>query len=148
MSEDYDLIREIALRDVETLKEKGKKYGSSWRKYEGVSAFMNTQRKADRFEEICRQYGYDVFKALSGESDKGETLLDTISDLRAYLLLIEGHYRSKVKPAFQGPADSHTYSVGKDGRIIDRIVSTDGRFVDDNTTGATMDAHGVWRPGK
>ena len=114
--EDYALIKEIALRDVETLIEKGKKYGSSWRKYGGVSAFMNTQRKADRFEEICKQYNYDVFRALEGEMGKGETLLDTISDLRAYLLLVEAHYRSTATEQ-ESPANSIT--VGRDGRLKD-----------------------------
>lgn len=119
--EDYELIEKIALRDVETLKEKGKKYGSSWRKYGGVSAFMNTQRKADRFEEICRQYGYDVFKALEGEHDKGETLLDTISDLRAYLLLVEAHYIRSLHTVSEDAA--HSIVVGKQGRLEDTLVS-------------------------
>ena len=85
--EDYDLIRTIALTDVEVLKEKGKTYGDSWKKRGGVGAFMMLARKWDRLENMTRARQYDVF-ALEASA------LEEIQDLRAYLLLVEAEWRS------------------------------------------------------
>ncbi len=89
---DFNEIQEIANKDVEVLKEKGKSYGSSWKKRGGVGAFMMLARKWDRIENQCKEAGYDIFVAgtrtTEGEGpDDG--ILDDIADLRRYLLLVE-----------------------------------------------------------
>lgn len=88
MSENYELIQELANNDVKVLKEKGMTYGDSWRKRGGVGAFMMLARKWDRIENIALGAGYDIFKV--GAANTGDTL-DDIADLRRYLLLVEAH---------------------------------------------------------
>ena len=93
MSENYELLRMIASADVTILEDKGKSYGSSWRKRGGVGAFMMLARKWDRIENQMEAAGYDIFEPVRKELVAGATdgLLDDIRDLRRYLLLVEGH---------------------------------------------------------
>lgn len=88
MPDNFELIADLANADVNTLREKGKTYGDSWRKRGGVGAFMMLARKMDRIENIAKDAGYDIFTAC-GENH-GD-ILDDIADLRAYLLLIQAH---------------------------------------------------------
>lgn len=88
MSENYELIQELANNDVKVLKEKGMTYGDSWRKRGGAGAFMMLARKWDRIENIAQGAGYDIFKV--GADNAGD-VLDDIADLRRYLLLVEAH---------------------------------------------------------
>ena len=86
----------IVANDVAMLEEKGKGYGDSWRKRGGIGAFMNLSRKWDRLENICKELGFDVFNACTHRqssygSPVDENVLDTIRDLRGYLLLVEEH---------------------------------------------------------
>lgn len=92
-TENYDLLRDIASTDAPALEEKGRAYGSSWRKRGGVGAFMVMARKWDRIENQMEAAGYDIFEPLQKEMVAGTTdgLLDDIRDLRRYLLLVEGH---------------------------------------------------------
>lgn len=92
-TENYDLLRAIADKDVTILEYKGKTYGSSWRKRGGTGAFMMLARKWDRIENQMEAAGYDIFEPLQKEMVAGTTdgLLDDIRDLRRYLLLVEGH---------------------------------------------------------
>lgn len=101
MSENYQTIANLAQRDVQTLKDKGKTYGSSWKKRGGVGAFMMLARKWDRIENIVTSAGYDIFKA--GRANTGD-VLDDIADLRAYLLLVESEVINSrdVTSGFQG----------------------------------------------
>lgn len=108
MSENYDLLRVIADKDVTILEMKGKSYGSSWRKRGGVGAFMMLARKWDRVENQMEAAGYDIFEPLHKEMVDGTTdgLLDDIRDLRRYLLLVEGH----VMDSLSLTAGSHDHS--------------------------------------
>ena len=92
-TENYDLLRMIASADVTILEDKGKSYGSSWRKRGGAGAFMMLARKWDRIENQMEAAGYDIFEPVRKEMVAGTTdgLLDDIRDLRRYLLLVEGH---------------------------------------------------------
>lgn len=106
-TENYDLLRMIASADVIILEDKGKSYGSSWRKRGGVGAFMMLSRKWDRIENQMEAAGYDIFKPLRKEMVACTTdgLLDDIRDLRRYLLLVEGHVMDspcEVKCADEG----------------------------------------------
>lgn len=89
MSENYLAISQLCDEDVKVLEEKGRAYGSSWRKRGGVGAFMMLARKWDRVETQCEELGYDIFKALEGANDIPDGLLDDIRDLRRYLLLVD-----------------------------------------------------------
>jgi len=105
MSENYQTIATLAQRDVETLKDKGKTYGSSWKKRGGVGAFMMLARKWDRIENIVSSAGYDIFKA--GNANTGD-VLDDIADLRAYLLLVESEV---INSRTAKPAPQHAHTV-------------------------------------
>lgn len=108
MSENYQTIATLAQRDVETLKDKGKTYGSSWKKRGGVGAFMMLARKWDRIENIVSSTGYDIFKA--GTTNTGD-VLDDIADLRAYLLLVESEVINS-RTAKPTPQHAHTVANG------------------------------------
>lgn len=79
-------VKEIAGNDVIVLLEKEKTYGDSWKKRGGIGAFMMLARKWDRIENQCAYNGFDIFQCNPSEKDG---LLDDISDLRRYLLLVE-----------------------------------------------------------
>jgi len=81
-------MRVLAMNIVKTVEKKDADYGSSWRKREGIGAFMVMSRKWDRIENICKQLNYDIFKALA--ENKGD-IKDDIDDLIGYLLLIREH---------------------------------------------------------
>lgn len=104
------VLQGIADRDVETLVKKDAEYGSSWKKRGGVGAFMMLARKWDRLETQVTRPGldskYDVFDAIGQDASVGtprqdqatgmplppvptESVLETIRDLRRYLLLVE-----------------------------------------------------------
>ena len=76
--------------DIETLIEKEKDYGNSWKKRGGVGAYMMLARKWDRIENTVKnqEHSYDVFRAMM-EDRRDDGLLDDIRDLRRYLLLVE-----------------------------------------------------------
>lgn len=76
----------VAINDITVLSEKEKSYGDSWKKRGGVGAFMMLARKWDRIENQCATNNYDIFQCDPNEKDG---LLDDISDLRRYLLLVE-----------------------------------------------------------
>jgi len=88
-----DIITRIEMlgeEDANVLREKGASYGSSWRKYGGVSAFMNLARKWDRLIHEAERHNYDVFVAAEVDT-RDETILEDIRDLRRYLFLVEEH---------------------------------------------------------
>jgi phage major head subunit gpT-like protein len=99
----YDKIQELADNDVQMLREKNKKYGESWKRRGGVGAFMMLARKWDRIEVAASEKGWDIFKAF--EEKGGESLQDTIADLRAYLLLVE----EECLRRHAGEGASHAY---------------------------------------
>lgn len=106
-TENYDLLRMIASADVTILEDKGKSYGSSWRKRGGAGAFFMLSRKWDRIENQMEAAGYDIFEPVRKELLAGaiDGLLDDIRDLRRYLLLVEGHVMDslcEVKCADEG----------------------------------------------
>ena len=116
MSENYDLLRDVAERDVIVLEEKGKSYGSSWRSRGGIGAFMMLARKWDRIENQMEAGGYDIFEPLQKELVAGtvDGLLDDVRDLRRYLLLVEGHVMDSMSTrrvpicAWCGSPEHHT----------------------------------------
>lgn len=113
-TENYDALRNIAVTDVKILEQKGKTYGSSWRKRGGVGAFMMLARKWDRIENQMEAAGYDIFEPLQKEMSAATTdgLLDDIRDLRRYLLLVEGHIASGL---------SHTHEMKVHGSVTGRV---------------------------
>lgn len=94
-------VREVADSDVEGLIEARRLYGDSWRAEGGVSAYFNIKRKIDRFVNCLKRplevvpgreprVQYDVFSHVKADlAVGGETVLDTIRDLRRYLNLAE-----------------------------------------------------------
>lgn len=113
-------LQTIAEEDVAQLLQKDREYGGSWKSRGGVGAFMMLARKWDRLENMVRQLRsytikehedetrtaatagpYDVFEHVRlSELERGdaESLLDTIGDLRRYLLLVEAEVRVRRPP--------------------------------------------------
>ena len=98
MPSNFDnILQSIANQDVETLIKKDAEYGSSWKKRGGVGAFMMLARKWDRLETRVNESDldskYDIFEAITNDAEKSqkpaESTLETIRDLRRYLLLVE-----------------------------------------------------------
>lgn len=86
----------LALLDAQGLIRARESYGESWCKRGGVGAFMMLARKWDRLEEMLSKAEdkYDVLETVRKEvaspgPSSGEQLLDTIRDLRRYLMLVE-----------------------------------------------------------
>lgn len=93
MIEDYAHIQRLADEDVEVLRDKGRVYGSSWRKRGGAGAFMMLARKWDRLEKQCEEHGYDIFELILTDVATAdvEGILDDIRDLRRYLFLVDSY---------------------------------------------------------
>jgi hypothetical protein len=81
-------LKSIALADVEGLEKADSRYGDSWIKRGGPGAYFVTVRKIDRLEEEVKSTNFDIFEAVRKYPGKDGTL-DTIRDLRRYLMLIE-----------------------------------------------------------
>lgn len=76
----------IAREDRDTLEEKGRTYGDSWKKRGGVGAFMMLARKWDRIENILQEFsGAQMARQIRANPGQVQ---DDIGDLRCYLLLI------------------------------------------------------------
>jgi hypothetical protein len=99
-------LQTIASTDVKTLVKKDAEYGSSWKKRGGIGAFMMLARKWDRLETqmTIPTYApaepndkppaiseYDIFNRIESEREgaNSESILETVRDLRRYLLLVE-----------------------------------------------------------
>lgn len=109
-------LQTVADADVKQLLQKDREYGASWKSRGGVGAFMMLARKWDRLENMVKSLrtyntesthgracggmlpteltasAYDVFAHVAGseaERADAESLLDTLGDLRRYLLLVE-----------------------------------------------------------
>lgn len=81
--------------DVKTLVDKGKDYGDSWKRRGGVGAFMMLARKWDRLEgQVQKEPKWDVFEHGTNDT-RTEGILDDLSDLRRYLLLVEAEIRNR-----------------------------------------------------
>lgn len=89
-----DYIEILADGDAKRVLQKDAEYGGSWKKYGGVSAFMNTARKWDRLLNQVEKHGHDIFKAIEADQ-REEGILDDIRDLRGYLLLIEAEMTAR-----------------------------------------------------
>lgn len=86
----------VAQEDLTRLRRKEATYQGSWKRRGGIGAFMMLARKWDRLEQMAKQNGYDIFKAIIHDEDPGVdgTILAEIQDLRCYLLLVEAEYKS------------------------------------------------------
>jgi hypothetical protein len=98
-----DFIRMVAEADAEAVLAKDIAYGASWKKRGGPGAFMVSIRKADRLEEQAKACGYDVFKAIARVDEGGESAIESIRDLRRYLILIEAEAYAQGILAIQDP---------------------------------------------
>ena len=88
----WQVIKDIAQHDINSLIESEKSYGDSWKRRGGTGAFMMLARKFDRIEQQAESCNYDIFEA--GRRYDGENgLVDDIGDLRRYLFLVEHHIR-------------------------------------------------------
>lgn len=107
----FEILGDVSFTDDVVLREKRLSYGDSWQKRGGVGAYMMLARKWDRLENVCLQFGYNIFDAVL-RSDvvregnvnpisvhlKKDGVLDDIRDLRRYLLLVET-YLAQTEPA-------------------------------------------------
>lgn len=82
------LLLKVAEANARFVLKKDTEYGGSWKKRGGHSAAENIMRKVDRLVVQLEAHGWDIFKALQDKSTS-ESLIDTMRDLSAYLLLVE-----------------------------------------------------------
>jgi len=93
-----DLIHTVAHEDAERLVRKDTEYGASWKKRGGVGAYFTMIRKVDRLNNLVPgQIGYDIFEHLAKLDVGSESLLDTLRDLRGYLILIEAEHLVRMQ---------------------------------------------------
>lgn len=95
----HKFIESVLIQDRNEVTIKDVSYGASWKKREGVGAYMMLARKMDRLEEIMKTFNYDIFEAISS-GPKGEdgTVLAEVRDLRRYLLLVEAEMCHRLQP--------------------------------------------------
>lgn len=137
MSEDYEKLRAIAADDVVVLEEKGRGYGGSWKKRGGVGAMMMLARKWDRLEIVAERYGYDIFKAIREANDE-ESLLDTLADLRRYLLLVEGEVSRNPGARAPEPFNGHLHPEPSAP-----TMTAPDRMTAESVRGLPVDEHGI-----
>lgn len=78
-----------AVKELTTLVHKNELYGDSWKRRGGAGAFLTMARPWDRLENMAGEFGWDVFAAgLAYDTEGDDDILDSINDLRNYLLLI------------------------------------------------------------
>ena len=121
----------IASIDVEELNRKEATYRGSWKNRGGVGAFMMLARKWDRLETICRENGWDIFKAvtLGGTSEADGTALSEIRDLRRYLLLVEAEMLGRMKHDDGTPKEDsnrHAAATPDSGEHVETRPDTTG----------------------
>jgi hypothetical protein len=102
-------IPAIASADAARVLKKDEEYGASWLKRGGVGAYFVMARKIDRLETQAARHGYDIFSALA-DLATGESLVDTIRDLRGYLLLIEAE--AMVEGLLEAPGTTEAMVEG------------------------------------
>lgn len=149
MSKFLDSLVTIAQQDVEGLVEARRLYGDSWRAEGGFSAFFNIKRKIDRFlkclnrpfstivrdEKIGGLSGnfvrqqYDVFGHIEADiHEGGEASLDSIRDLRRYLMLAEA-WMVEQKVALPRQRDNLSLDEKSTGATkVDFVVRTIAPF--------------------
>lgn len=93
-------LEQICTTDVDTLLQKGKQYGNSWKKRGGIGAMMMLARKWDRIENTAARHKYHIFEASLDSYEDQDGLLDDIAELRRYLLLVEDEARQMYKQQF------------------------------------------------
>jgi hypothetical protein len=100
-----DQIEDIARNDIAIIEDKEKSYGSSWKRSGGIGAFMMFARKWDRIAQrvTTRIEARDgapaasrdnVFEHINADR-RAEGLIDDISGLRQYLLLVEAEMAAR-----------------------------------------------------
>lgn len=108
-------LLEIFANDAEFISERDAHYKSSWKSRGGVGAFFTIARPWDRFEAIAERGGWDIFKIIKEEQDKGlteandGTLQACIRDLRAYMALLAAEAMT-MRQAYR-PGVSHQLVV-------------------------------------
>lgn len=85
----YEVPEASPSMDTEQIRAKNREYGGSWCKRGGTWAFNNLARKADRLETQLATCDFDLNQVLDESEDKVEHILDTLGDLRRYLILVE-----------------------------------------------------------
>lgn len=88
-------LMRIAQKDIQTILQKNREYGSSWKKRGGVGAFMMLARKWDRLEPQVEKHNYDIIEAMNTDT-REEGVIDDIRDLRAYLFLVQTEKKESV----------------------------------------------------
>lgn len=110
-----DHIKAITDTDAREVLKKDIEYGSSWLKRGGVGAYMMAARKIDRLEEQVKKHHHDVLAAIAAYNSESnplmEGLIDTIRDLRRYLILIEAEAISQAFPDGSRPLGCHEDTV-------------------------------------
>ena len=92
-------LNKIVEVDIEYVRYKDVQYNASWKRRGGIGAFFTIVRPWDRFENISKQNGYDIFAKVMQEGLIGPdgSLIACIRDLRRYFLLLEAELMEQYK---------------------------------------------------
>lgn len=108
----------VVAADLDRVTTKDREYGASWKKRGGTGAFMMLARKWDRLEEQAKQHNWDVFKAVVA-GGTSENVLDTIRDLRGYLLLVEADLLARnAVPNADSMRGVHATELADRGQVV------------------------------
>jgi hypothetical protein len=113
-----DQLDAIARADIATIEDKEKSYGNSWKRSGGIGAFMMLARKWDRIAQrvttrIEAKDGVpaasrdNVFEHLKADR-RAEGVIDDISGLRQYLLLVEAEMAARGEVEIGTARDNRT----------------------------------------
>lgn len=100
-----EYLNSVVESDIETIEEKEKSYGSSWKRRGGIAAFMMLARKWDRIDlRVTQQIETrddtpgavrdNVFEHIFADR-RTESVLDDIQDLRRFLMLVEAEMAAR-----------------------------------------------------
>lgn len=107
--EKYDAMLKLGYADIETLHEKGKVYGDSWRKRGGTDSFFMLARKWDRIENHVKAHNSNILQTILSQHHEGQigdgSCIEDLRDLRRYLLLVDEYCTSLIERGKQTGID-------------------------------------------
>lgn len=108
----YDTKTGTPKSDCDELRAKDQAYGGSWCQRGGQGAFFMLSRKADRLQQIVAKHGDDIEEIRVLTDVGGETLADTLGDLRRYLILCVSYRRAPFRKPVDTSGTTETSTSG------------------------------------
>ena len=135
-----DEALEVAREDIEGLIIARESYGPSWKQRGGIGAFMMLARKWDRlYQMVCDQNQAppgDVAAHITADLDaEGEAVIDTVRDLRRYLMLVEAQMLAEGWAPERSPGQIYVNDCDN-GHALFKVLTIDWRELEGNVSDA------------